>query len=227
LAAININDLKEHFEFIANKEQAGAYASPEEISRAAKHAQNEVIRTNYARWQNSQQATDIIGALLQPTTLVIDANGQANYPSDYLHTSSVRYHYTKQIKKGDVQERDVEVRAYTNAEWGKALESNIVKPEKRRPGLTFYDTYIQFEPKALGKVTLDYLRTPPDPLWGYTLVDGREVYAETGGVTGDSVNLLLDENTIEEVVGSMLSYMGIRIREGSLAQYGEMYKQAT
>lgn len=213
--AININSFKTFIEMIANKPQSGFPFSINKFNEACKYAQIEYFNKEYSKFEATQDVTDTMLVFLKTVTLPVGQDGQAQYPSDYVHTTSARSTYYKNnIPKF------VEVKFVRNAEVGNILSSDIVAPTKRHPIITYYDNYIQFYPKDLGYVTFDYLRLPSDPIWAFTTANNRPVYNPA-----TSVDIEFFPEDANELAFMVCSYMGANMREPQLIQYAEQMKQ--
>ncbi len=213
---MNINEVKKFFSFIVNKVQSGT-VQPANFNVMAARAQMELYEKEVKAWQETQQITDSMKTFLKATILnPSTTTGKANYPSDYVHTSTVRSYY---VRTGG-NSVEVPVREIDNDDYGEAMVSEVAPPTKRFPILTYYDTYIQFLPKDINIVFLDYFRLPAPPVWGYNSVNGRPVYDPS-----QSTDIEFPDSDFNEIVFMMCSYMSINIREGQLTQYSEMMKQ--
>jgi hypothetical protein len=158
--------------------------------------------------------------IVSPKSYQVGADGRMSYPDDYLHISSCRFKYKKQLKDcDDIIIKEVDVRAMKDSEIGHIVTSQLVNPTRRYPYLAFYDDYIQFFPKDLGSVVLTYLRTPETPEWNYTTVSGRPVYNEA-----TSTDIDAPDEALNEIAMLVLSFLGINIREQMLVQYSEQLK---
>ena len=62
---------------------------------------------------------------------------------------------------------------------------------------------------------------PVKMVWGYTIVSSRPVYANTGGVNGDSVDPEWREIDHNELMLKACSYLGLNISDGDLLQFSE------
>lgn len=232
---INIDEHKRFVLFLANKAQSGSNPTISNLNLATERAYWEWIMERYGNpntyvpgqpipriaYQETQKITDDLKHLItKPTPIQVDKNGRANYPSDYLHVSSMRYKYKKQLNGCDsVITREVDVENYKDAEIGKVKASQVTPPTHRYPYYAFYDTYMEFEPKDLGQVTMTYLREPKTPKWEYTTVNGRPVYDDV-----NSVDIEAPKEAMNEIAMRTLSFLGIHIREPQLIQYAETLK---
>jgi hypothetical protein len=96
--------------------------------------------------------------------LLIDKNGQANLPVDYLHYSSITYgkQPVEMLRDSQYQDR---------------LNDSIKYPTKKDPICTIYGDYLQFQPTDMGAVNFVYLRLPETPVWGATIQNDEYVYS--------------------------------------------------
>jgi len=83
----------------------------------------------------------------------------------------------------------------------------------------FYSDYIQFYPTKVQTAILTYLRKPIDPVWAFTVSNGRPVYD-----AANSVDLEAPDEVANEIIMMAASYLGINLREPELIQYSEMLK---
>jgi hypothetical protein len=240
---INVNELYQFVNFVANKSQASGNITPSQFNLVLKRAYTQWVTERYndpnkfapgentpARYgyQLNQKITDDIKHLIvDPKVYQVNSEGRLNYPDDYLHISSCRFKYKKQLSCGDTVIKEVDVKAMKDSEIGHILTSQIVEPTRRYPYLAFYSDYIQFFPKDLGQVTMTYLKKPEEPIWSYTLVNGRPVYDDTpyDPVTGTgSRDVDAPDEAMNEIAFRMLSFLGMNIREPQLVQYSEQLK---
>ena len=232
---INVNELYQFVLFVSNKQQSSGTITPSQFNLVLKRAYTQWVTERYndpnkmamgsnvpARYgyQLNQKITDDIKHLIvDPADYDVDASGKMEYPEDYLHISSCRYKYRKQLDCDEIITKEVDVKAMKDSEIGHILTSQIVEPTKRYPYLAFYKDYIQFFPKDLGKVTMTYLKKPETPEWTYTIVNGRPVYDDTSSVDVDA-----PDEAMNEIAFRMLSFLGMNIREQQLVQYSEQLK---
>ena len=212
---MTIDEVFRFVDFISNKNQTGT-PSPSQFNQMAERAQWEYFERDYKVWQSTQEITDALHTFLKTTPTSVPATGQLLFPSDYLHTTSIRHYYVRKDNTGI----EVPVKEINNDEIGDVMQSEIVKPTLRYPVCSYYGTYIQFEPKNIGLITFDYLRKPVTPVWAFTTVNNRAVYNAAA-----SIDFELPNETHNTLVMMMCSYLGINLQEGSLVQYAEMQKQ--
>lgn len=104
---IQINELKELVEFLANKHQTGASITPGQFNIATQSALDDAVMYFYGlpqqyqpgapvpavAWEVTQLVTDYISHLKPTVPLTINSVGVATKPADYLHVSSISYLY--------------------------------------------------------------------------------------------------------------------------------------
>lgn len=112
---ININELKELVEFIANKHQSGASMSPNEYNIAVQSSLDDVIMYYYGLPQKyalaapmppvafevTQLVTDYLSTLKHKASLAVDTTGRAILPADYFHVSFITYKYVTGTTSGN------------------------------------------------------------------------------------------------------------------------------
>lgn len=211
---MNINEAYTFLNFISNKNQSGT-VTPSQFNQMATQAQLEFVEKDFKHFQETQEITDALGVFSKQLKTSVASTGKLTFPSDYLHLTSVRHYYVFGSGGKEVSVEEVE-----NAEYGERTQSEVVPPTLRFPIFTEYDTFMQFEPKNIGLVTMDYLRVPANPVWGFTLVNSRPVYD-----ANTSVDWELPVQCHNELIFMMASYLGINLRENELIQYAELQKQ--
>lgn len=214
---MNINEAFTFLNFISNKNQSGT-VTPSQFNQIAERAQIELVEKDYFQWQKTQEITDALSVFLKTNATSVPSTGQLVYPSDYLHTISMRHYFVFNTDGG----KEVTVEQVSNKEYGNRTESEINIPSSRHPIYTDYAAYMQFAPKSIGLVTMDYFRQPLTPIWNYTLVNSRPVFNPTG-----SIDWELPNQVHNELIWRMCSYLGINLQAAELTQYSEMQKQQT
>lgn len=117
---ININELKQLVEYIANKHQTGASMSPQEYNTAVQSALDDMLLYYYGlpqryapgmplpavAWEVTQLVTDYLKGLKENPILNVDLLGRMTIPADYLHKSSITYGLTTQTTSQACDEGD-------------------------------------------------------------------------------------------------------------------------
>ena len=222
---MDINTAYEFIKDLVNKDQKGFVPSAK-FNRYAQRAQMEVFMQRYGNpkeyqperpipkvaYAMTQKIHDDLRPFIQQATLHLNKYGQAFYLSDYVHPSSISYTVTK---KGKHQR--VPVKVVSDDKLAYRLSSRLVAPSKEYPICALYAQYLQFYPENLVAPNFTYLRQPKVPQWGFTIVNGREVYDPA-----NSVDWEFPDEVHNEICIKVLSYIGIKLRESDLLQYAEL-----
>ena len=242
---MTIDDFKEFVFFIARKATNGNNPTISQFNLAMQRGFVQWVMKRYNNpaeyqpgmpiprisWQNTQKISDDLRFLLERRDFAIPSTGQLTIPNGttikdintsicpkYLHASSFRTLYITQ-SGGVLSYKEVPITQMNDNEIGDILSSNINVPSHRYPKLAFYNNYIQFYPKNIGRITFTYLREPTLPVWGFTTVNNRPVYDAT-----TSVDIESPDETHNEIAGTVLSYLGISIKDGDIVNYAQQMK---
>lgn len=179
------------------KEQRGGAFSPEQYNTALMFLNVEVFKKEYGlpeqyrpgeplpaiTYEITQKIIDdmrLIKVRMDGSDgppLMIDQNGVASVPEDYIHRTAIRYQYILPGRDPEMTEVDV----VTDGEWASRLGNSITRPTKQNPCCTFYGKKIQFEPRDLVAVEFVYLRLPVTPVYDYYFkADGQITYLPPG-----------------------------------------------
>ena len=214
---------------MANKEQKGFIPS-RKFNRYAERAQMEVFMQRYGNphqyqpgrpvppvaYGMTQKIHDDLRPFIQKVTLNLNRYGQATYPKDYVHASSFRY----TLSHNEGKHEQVAIKVIPDDKLAYRLSSRIVEPTRQQPVCVLYDNFIQFYPENLVGIVFTYLRQPKVPRWGFTVINGREVYD-----AANSVDWEFPDEVHNEICMKVLSYVGIKLRENDLLQYAELKNQ--
>lgn len=214
MALLDINDCYEFVQFELNKNSSGNTLNQDEFNLAAKWANLEYFKFNFGlpesytvgqpvakiNYENTQLITDRMRVFKQfkggrdLPVLPVDINGYANYPSDYVHYSSIRYN-----GKDVIPVRDGNL--------GSALDNSITAPTKDYPIMVFYDTFMQFYPPDLQFVDFTYLRLPATPFWSVTIVNDDYIYQPN-----TSVQFEWPDECLTDISNLILQYASINLK---------------
>jgi hypothetical protein len=147
-----------------------------------------------------------LAALIQETTLTI-SGGRAIKPTDFAYTLALRINNAKVFQ--------------VNPDMIWAVQEDVIDPAGADTDsyyYTEYQNYYSFLPANIAvQVTLDYVQTVPDIVWGYTLDgNGRQVYS-----AGLSTQPVWGQLTIVEITERALKGFGLSYRDMDLEQAGQ------
>ena len=175
---MTVNDMYEIEQYIVNKNQNG-YLSPDEfnlINRQAQYsylnyllgqfqqyqAQRPMPRVQYSENQRTRQS---LTPLIYGYNLNVDVNGRSPYPGDYQQTDAMWTLYGLQKIK------------YVEQNFVSSYFISTINPIATNPIYLIEDGGFKFYPLTLGNAKLNYVRTPPDIIWGYDLgINGLPIY---------------------------------------------------
>jgi hypothetical protein len=236
---MNLQQIFDYCNNIANKEQTGATCTPAQFQSYIEAANIDYYNLKLGlpqeyrpgqpiprqAWELTNRMTEDMrrfkvimgGETTAPATL--DSHGQMLIPTDYWMVSSIRYRLVKNTESCGVliKWRDVDV--LKDADFNNRVVSTLKAPDMDYPVCCFYADYIQYYPKTLQFVTFTYLRKPATPVYGFTIANDTPVYDAT-----TSVQFEFPEFDHLDICRLILSYMGINIREQALIQYAELIK---
>ncbi len=175
---------RSYFSFLVGQYQQYQYGRA--ISRVTM-GQNQHVRTSL---------TPFIGP---PATLTVAGDGLAAYPGDYQLWDA--------MWKADMSDR---IRFVQQDSLYSYLDDDI-DPIATNPIYLLEDDGFRFYPNDIGSAKLSYIKKHPDIVWGFSIVNNREVYD-----SGTSQDPLWNDADILEVVSRALTpfqHSGIRSLE--------------
>lgn len=244
---MNLGQIFKLVDYLANKDQTGDTITPDQFSDVILPAINIMFfKKKYGlpedyqpgqplprqAWQITKKISDDLRnfKVPQPAWLV-DSNGRANIPSDYVHSSVISKTY---IPYQGANPQTTEVEELTDSQAAARLSNSIVGPSIKNPFCVFFKTYIQFYPTNLQSVNFVYLRLPKTPFFDYIIVNDEYVFLPAGrfhngsvlppGTPSRTVELEWPEETHIDFTNRILEYVGINLREGDLLNYANNAK---
>ena len=228
---MDIDKVYKFLQYISNKSQSG-YLTPSDFNLSIGRALSEWVMKAYGNplsknpnkrgYEKDQKSKDDLRFLLVTNKLsYVGTDGALPLPDDYLHLSSIKYNY-KYLDDGVTQVKVIKVNIADDNEIASFLESDILS--KRIKAKLFivaalFKDFIQFYPSDVQQVDLTYLRKPVNPLWAFTVVNGKPKYDQL-----NSIDLEAPDEVANEIIMMAASYLGMNLREPELIQYSEMLK---
>jgi hypothetical protein len=223
---MTIDEVHKFIDFIAKKSNAGGYITPSEKDLLLNRAQIQYFNKLYGN-QNDYRydrpvpkityavtekiSNSLSPFLSDPTSLVIDANGQVAIPGDLFQTVAI----THLVGGIDHEVTRVEQDRVSNN-----LTSVIEAPDEQYPIYTQLRTKLQFYPKNLATATIIYLKEPADMVWGFTIVSDRYVYNPA-----TSTQPLWKDMDMNEIIYLALSYIGVNLKDPEVSQFANIKTQ--
>lgn len=219
--AVNVNDVKQLVEQLANKDQKTGYVTAARFNRYAKAAQLDIITNQRRMFEAGTISSDNLSSLKIRTSLNVDpTDGTLDTPSDYLYFSAMYVNAFYKNKRG--QEFDLlnAVEVVPDDQWAQRVSSQIAPPSKQYPVAVEYDGYFLFFPKDTGTVDLIYLKEPADPVWDFTISGNVQVYDAAG-----STDFELPEQFRNDLAYKICEYLGITVQDANLFKGQQVLKQ--
>lgn len=218
--ADEINFIKERVEDLGNKYQAFGYLSPDQFNRELKQAQMDEISEQRLKYEIGTISSDNLDSLKISDTISVSSSGSMTKPADYLFFDSAQYTVFYKDSRGVQKQTQVPVDVVSTNELAERLSSELKPPSRYFPICVLRDEDIQFYPETLGSVKLNYLKLPPDPVWGFTTVSGQPVYD-----SATSTNVVLPFQLIPNLIRRVCTQLGIQVRQGDIVQIMEQQQQ--
>lgn len=214
--ATNVNFFRTLSQNITKKVNAGNTTTTEEFTNLSNAAQLLKLSNDYETFVKTKVISNYLQTFLK-TDQVFSVNPNnpiVPYPSDYQYMSSVGSYYDG---------TQIDCQLVDNADWREMLRPNSLNyPTKRFPKYQQKDDGVLFAPKDIGTIYFDYFKTPIVPVWGYTIVNNRQVYDPT-----TSVDFEWDNFALNEIMAIYLQFIGISLKDTEIAAYAAQYTQET
>lgn len=215
---MNINECFELVNFIANKEHSGNTFSPQQFNLVAKVSQTEFINKRLGNIKALQDGgspafgykstrkvdIDLRPLVYGPLSIPIDNNGNFNYPDGFLWPDAIHKQDYSPIMELD------------SDEYPRMKHSTFDPPTADYPILIYRNPYGFIDPYNIGNFMMSYVKTPPDPVWGFDEVSGGVVYNPA-----KSQDFIVNPytNAHLEIILIMLAKLGIRLDMNTLVAY--------
>lgn len=227
--AISINEVKNLVDYITRKNNSGAL-NPDQFNLIIHRAQMTKFMELYGNpldyqldkadtkisYDVTQKISDDLRVFKKQTSIILANEGRASLPLDYVHLITLRYIAGTNTNGTAVREY-IEIKIIPEDNEFYRLGSKIVPPSKKFPIAVLKSNYLQVYPTNISTVNLSYLSQPPQPVWGYNIVNGRPVFDAT-----KSVNLLWTDVCINDIVIRAMSYVGISIKDNDIIGYSQI-----
>lgn len=215
---INVDEIKQFVDSIANKEQSGNSYTPNIFNLWLRRGADAIFKKEYGLaedykpgaplpdigYELTQKIKDDLRVFKETVTIVVDVNGKAILPTDYVHYTS--FEFQKVVNAAPsvtITPKFIEV--IDDDKWTGRKNHPVKGPSKDYPILNFNSDHVLVEPKDLYQIDITYLRYPVTPEWAFTVEDGVEKYD-----AGNSTNVELPQMLTNDIGWFILSYLGIR-----------------
>jgi hypothetical protein len=204
--------------YIANKEMRGDIP-PAKFNLLAKVAQLEFMSKRIGNIQIMNQQgvpqygyestwrihEDLRPFVYGPVTVPIRTDGNFDYPYGYIWPDA--------IHKNDFRPID----RITSDQYPFLKHSQISPPAADYPVCILRNPYGFIDPYSIGSFGMSYVKTPPDPVWGYTVVNDVPVFN-----AATSVDLMIPPMSYLEIVLLVCQHVGINLSALQITEYANL-----
>lgn len=140
--------------------------------------------------------------------LNIDVSGFSPYPNDFLNVDAIWSYYGYNRIRYAAQEK-----LYS-------IYNSTLDPIATNPIYLIEDVGFRFYPQSTATARLNYVKNPPDMIWGYTEdVNGRPVYS-----AAHSTQPVWDDASMLEVIVRALAIIGVNLQLNVVMGYAQTIK---
>ncbi len=198
-----IKEIHDQINLLTTKGRTG-YHTSSEIDIAVYMASKELYNEYYKEFEKTNALHDSLSPFTTNPTVITLTNGQYTLPTDFVHDLG-------EITAGA---NDVMVDVIDRAAIARRRSNTLTPPSAEYPVCVYYDGYIQFYPTTITNVKFAYLKKPVQPVYAYTISNGRDVYDDT-----NSVDVEWIETDLAKVTTRAMSVLGINLEDLKLVQW--------
>ena len=239
---VNINEVYNIVLTITNKDNRG-YITPEEFNNLADQAQNEIFES-YFNKQLMYEAGVAITTDFSDPVLLTSEKINVFYATSTLSLSNNAWTLPSNLYKiGIVSVNGVDADLTSHKDLKYINLSPLTAPVATQPVYTINGNTIKVYPSSITSgVSLEYLKKPNKPKWGYLMptalqvaagVPNKPIYDSTifdpsvddYGATAKSLNFELHASEKNELVYKILTLSGVTIKQADIAGFGQAKEQ--
>ena len=230
---VNINNVYQTVLVITNKDHRG-YITPAEFNRLAEQAQNEIFASYFARASGYELNAFLTSDFSDPNTYLSEKIN-VFYKNSTLTKLNKEFTYPDDLYRVGIVSVDEYVADRASNEQIKYINlSPLTAPVKSQPVYTLTNSGIVVYPSTVTTgVSLDYLKQPIRPKWGYVLQGTIPYYDSTSfdpltdsyDTAAKSYNFELHPSEENNLVVSILNYAGVVIKQGDVAGFAQGKEQ--
>lgn len=212
-----INEVFQLVNYITNKEGRG-YIPPDKFNSCARAAQLEFLSIrlgnlkdlspygvpSFGYKSNRRVDADVRPFVYGPVQISIQPNGNFIYPYGFIYPDAFHKNDFSPITEIDSDQ-------YPNLK-----RSTYKAPNAEYPVVIFRNPFGFVDPYNIGSFQMSYVRFPPNPIWGFTVVSGEPVFNEA-----TSVEFTVPEINTNEIVASILEKVGVNLSKGDVYNYAQ------
>ena len=230
---VNINNVYQTVLVITNKDHRG-YITPAEFNRLAEQAQNEIFASYFMREASYELNAFLTSDFSDPNTYLAEKIS-VFYKNDTLTKLNKEFTYPADLYRVGVVSVGNSVADRASNEEIKYINlSPLTAPVKTQPVYTLTSSGVVVYPSTVtDDVSLDYLKQPVRPKWGYVLQGTVPYYDSTVfdpatdsyDTAAKSYNFELHPSEENNLVVSILNYAGVVIKQADVAGFAQGKEQ--
>lgn len=207
-------------QFCVNKNQNG-YISPDEFNLVINQAQTQFLDYLLGEFQSYQVGRPIarvqygnnettrqrLTPFILPFTLTVNGSGVANYPANYQQTDTMFTSTYGRIK-------------FVPQDYLASYLSSRIDPVATNPIYLLNMYGFKFYPNNIGTAILNYIQTPNQIVWGFTL-DGNGLPVYNSATSQDPKWYDVD---MMEIIARALRIIGVNLQSNVVSQYANEIK---
>lgn len=220
---MDVNELYILEQYIIGKNITGGYLSPKDFGTVTNQGQRSYTSFLLGTMQNYTPGRPIANVELGQNSVVrqrltpiiygynlnVDATGFSPYPGDYLQTDGMWSIY------GYRRIRYIDQHNFS------FVYGSVIDPIATNPIYLLEYENFRFFPNNIANAKLNYVRTPPEIVWGYDEdINGRPVYNPA-----KSTQPVWDDLALFEIVARAMLLVGVNLQAGQVAEYANEIKQ--
>jgi len=219
----NINDVYNIVLYFCSKNLQQGYISPSDFNNSFNIAQKSYaafLLGNLEQYRQGRPVAPVefgqntvvrqrLTPIIYGYNLTVDTTGFSPYPGDYLQTDAMWSIY------GYNRIREVQQNYFYS------IYGSVIDRIPNWPVYMIEDVGFRFFPNEINQAKLNYVRNPPNAVWGYTDDEnGLPVYS-----AARSTQPVWDDASIMEIIVRQLRIIGVNLSFGDVSQYANEIKQ--
>ena len=222
--AINVNKVYRTVLSILNREQRG-YLTPDQFNRLGRQAQLSLLDKSFYDYnrhltrRNIQGVNSEYGDIADRIEEKIDAlskSASISFTQGVYDVSNLSDNIYKIIQV-TIGNRSIEVERVKKSELTYMNASKLTAPSASFPAYYLENNIIRVYPSISDEGSLDYIKTPTDPSWEYTLgSSGQYIYD-----SANSIDFELHISEEVDLVIKILSLAGVIIKDPTVIQMAQ------
>lgn len=239
---VNIDNVYNTVLVITNKDNRG-YITPEEFNRLANQAQNEIFESYFRKQSGYELSANITSDFADPVLNTSEKINEFYNTSDLTLNNGV-FEYPSDFYRLGVVAVDNKIADFAHHSDIKYInQSPLTAPVKSQAVYTLANGGIKVFPSSIQTgVSVDYLKKPNKPKWGYVMptpaqvsagVPNKPIYDSTifdpntdnYNTPAKSYNFELHSSEEYDLVVRILTYAGVVIKQADVAGFAQGREQ--